>query len=239
MTAAFFAILLSIAQAAPPVPRQPIKDHTENAGKSSDVHAQKYEPWTRADELSLAYDILTGLLVIIGGFGVCYALRTLRAIERQTSVLAESQRPRIVVDVAEDPSKTFADESARRVKLRVTNKGMTPAVEYRYESWIEILPDTSGDFTSSANHFKFDTTSVLYPNTPQAINIPLGAEISPDEFLEVKQLRRYVCVRLYAEYDDPFIPSRRCYADFGFYLIAGGLGFLDKHNRVGHKKAED
>lgn len=195
------------------------------------------EPWSRADKLSLVYDILTGLLVVIGGLGVCFALRTLRAIERQTNVLAESQRPKIVVEAGDDPSKTFADERARRIKLEVTNKGVMPATEYWYESWIEILPDTSGNFTRYADHFRCETISVIHPNAPHMVNIPLRKEISQEEFLAVKRLQRHVCVRLYVEYDDPFIRGRRCYADFGFYLIPGGFGFLDKHNRVGHKQA--
>jgi len=163
------------------------------------------------------------------------AIRTLKAIESQTRVLSESQRPRIVADAAHDPSKTFADQEARRVVLEVVNKGLMPATEYTYESWIEVLPDTSGDFTAAADHFKFEVTSVLYPDSPQRVNIPLRGGVSEADFDEVRQLRKYVCVRLRVEYKDPFVPKRRCHANFGFYLLPGGLGFLDKHNGVGYE----
>jgi hypothetical protein len=123
-------------------------------------------------------------LFFAGVIGIWIANRTLSAIESQTNVLSESQRPRIVAEAGDGPSKTFADESARRVKLKVTNKGMMPAIEYRYESWIEILPDTSGDFTRYADHFPCETVSVLCPNTPQFVNIPSGRKL-----LETTSLR--------------------------------------------------
>jgi hypothetical protein len=174
-------------------------------------------------------------LLLAGIWGICVAIRTLKAIESQTHILSESQRPRIVADPADDPSKTFADQEARRVVLKVVNKGLMPATEYTYESWIEVLPDTSGDFTDAADHFKCEVISVLYPDTPQRVNIPLRSGVSEADFYEVRKLRKYVCVRLYVQYKDPFVPQRRCYANFGFYLLPNGLGFLDKHNGVGYQ----
>ena len=175
------------------------------------------------------------LLVIVGILAAWAALRTLRAIEGQTHVLAESQRPRIIAEASDDPSKTFADMSARRVKLRVTNKGVVPATGYRYESWIEVLPNHTGDFTDVADHHMEETISVLHPGFPHVANIPLRTNATEEESRQIARLERYVCVRLYIEYDDPFNPNRRCYSNFGFYLIPGGLGFLDKHNNVGYK----
>jgi hypothetical protein len=207
-----------------------------NKAQDRDQAAKKYEPWTRADKLSLAYDILTGLLVIIGGFGVCFAIRTLRAIEGQTNVLAESQRPRIVADAAEHPWQTFfADSSRRRVVLRVTNKGLTPATDYRYESWIEVRPDTTGDFTDEADYVKCGVVSVLYPDSPQNINVPLRNDVTDQEAFEIRKLRKYVCVRVRLHYRDPFVPSRHWFADSGFFVEPRGLGFLDKHNGVGYE----
>lgn len=182
-----------------------------------------------------AANLPTILLFFIGIGGIWAALRTLKAIESQTYILSESQRPRIVADAGDDPSKTFGDQEARRVVLKVVNKGLMPATEYTYESWIEVLPDTSGDFTNAADHFKFDVTSVLYPDSPHKINIPLRSGVSETDFNEVRKLHKYVCVRLYVQYKDPFVPKRRCYANFGFYVLPGALGFLGKHNGVGYE----
>jgi hypothetical protein len=110
-----------------------------------------------------------------------------------------------------------------------------PATSYRYESWIEVLPDTSGAFTDAADHFKSDSPSVLYPDSPQRVNIPLRAGISEEDAIHVSKLRKHVCVRLYVEYQDPFISNRRSYANFGFHMIPGGLGFLERHNGVGYE----
>ena len=178
--------------------------------------------------------------LVIAVFAVVQAIAAkdnASAARLNAEVLMESQRPRIVANAAEEPSKTFVEDTPR-VKLMVTNKGPLPATEYRYESWIEILPDTSGDFTAAADNHKDNVTSVLYPGSPQAINIPLRKGISKEELFEVRKLRKHVCVRLCVEYKDPFVANRRCNANFGFYLIPGGLGFLEKHNSVGYKDKE-
>jgi hypothetical protein len=170
-----------------------------------------------------------------GIVGIFVAIRTLKVIESQTRVLVESQRPRIVAGPHGDPSKTLADPHARRVELEVTNKSSMPATDYRYESWIEVLPFPFEDFTVAADHFKSDKPWVLYPDTPQIINIPIRGGITPEDFIEIKRLRKHVCVRLYIEYADPFIANRRCYANFGFHILPKGLGFLEKYNGVGYE----
>jgi hypothetical protein len=179
-------------------------------------------------------------LFVAGIVGIFVAIRTLKAIESQTRVLVEGQRPRIVATPHGDPSKTLADPHARRVELEVINKSSMPATDYRYESWIEVLPFPFEDFTVAADHFKSDKPWVLYPDTPQIVNIPIRGGITPEDFIEVKRLRKRVCVRLYVEYADPFIANRRCYTNFGFYILPRGLGFLEKYNGVGYedKKAE-
>jgi hypothetical protein len=175
------------------------------------------------------------LLVLIGAGGTFAALRTLRAIESQTGVLIEGQRPRIVATAYGDLLDTLADPDAPRITLRVVNKSSTPATDYRYESWIEVLTPPFEDFTVAADHFSSDVKSVLYPDTPQSINVPIRGGITPEDFREVRKLRKIVCVRLYVEYADPFIANRRCYANFGFEILPKGLGFLKKYNGVGYE----
>lgn len=157
------------------------------------------------------------------------------AAKATAEALMEGQRPRIVAEPHGDPTKTLADPHAPRVELEVINKGPIPASGYFYESWIEVLPSTSSDFTEAADHFKSDLASVLYPNSKQVINIPLRQGITPEELHEVKRLRKRVCVRLYVEYADAFVRNRRCYANFGFHVLPRGLGFLEKHNGVGYE----
>jgi len=174
-------------------------------------------------------------LFLAGIVGIWVAIRTLKAIESQTNVLVEGQRPRIVATAHGNPTETLADPHARRVELEVINKSLMPASNYRYESWIEVLPFPFEDFTIAADHFKCDAPSVLYPDTPQIINIPIRGGIAPDDFRDVRRLRKHVCVRLYVEYADPFIANRRCYANFGFHILPRGLGFLEKYNGVGYE----
>jgi hypothetical protein len=176
------------------------------------------------------------LLVLVGLGGIYAAIRTLRAIESQTSVLSESQQPRIIAEAGEHPNTTLSEKSETpRVVLKVTNKGPTSATNYIYESWIEILPDTSGDFTAGADYYENKVVSVLYPDAPQKINIPLRGGISEEDRRLVRDLKKHVCIRLRVEYQDPFITTRRCYADFGFYVLPDAFGFLSKHNGVGYE----
>jgi hypothetical protein len=61
------------------------------------------------------------------------------AAKATAEVLMESQRPRIVAQAHGNPTQTLADPQAPRVELEVINKGPIPAIEYFYESWIEVL----------------------------------------------------------------------------------------------------
>jgi hypothetical protein len=218
--------------------RRPGLSINSNAAEQEAINAA-CEPNSYFCRLFSAANLPTWFLVFIGIGATWAALRTLGMIERQTGVLTESQRPRIVAEAAQSPRETFADTDAPRVVLRVTNRGSTPAADYTYESWIEVLPDTAGNFTGAADHFKFGTKSVLYPNSPFTINIPLRNGVNDQDRSEVGKLRKYVCVRLHVEYQDPFIAQRRCHADFGFYIIPNGFGFLSKHNGVGYEDSKE
>lgn len=174
-------------------------------------------------------------LFFAGIGGIWVAIRTLKAIESQTRVLLEGQQPRLVALAHGNPGNTLADECARRVELEITNKGPTPALDFNYESWIEVLQFPFEDFTAKADHFENAVSSVLYPETPMIINIPIRAGMSLEEYGYVRRLQKSVCVRLRVSYRDGFMPNRRWYADFGFHVLPSGLGFLPKYNGVGYE----
>ncbi len=223
-------------QAAPQAPVSPPTVNVINQqAPNEEKHRAKSNPDGYFSRLFAPENMPTIGLLCAGIVGIWVAIRTLRAIESQTRVLVEGQRPRIVANPHGDPSKTLADPHARRVELEVINKSSMPATNFRYESWIEVLPFPFEDFTVAADHFKSDAPWVLHPDTPQVINIPIRGGITPENFIEVKRLRKHVCVRLRVEYADPFITNRRCYADFGFHVLPKGLGFLEKYNGVGYE----
>jgi hypothetical protein len=167
-------------------------------------------------------------LFLVGVVGIVVAIRTLRAIERQTHALIESQRPKISATAHGNPRTTLADSSARRVEINLRNNGATPAYDLLYESWIEILPFPFGDFTPLASHYKETNLMVLYPDTqPLVINIPIQTTVTEEQMHAVRRLRLHVCVRLSVTYRDAF-GSRT--ANFGYYVQPNGLGFLPKYN---------
>ncbi len=167
-------------------------------------------------------------LFLVGAIGTIVAIRTLRAIERQTHALIESQRPKISATAHGNPTATLADRYARRVEIGLRNNGMTPAYDFVYESWIEILPFPFGDFTPLASHYKETNPMVLYPDTqPLVINIPIQTAVTEEEMQAVRKLRLHVCIRLYVTYRDAFGPRT---SNFGYYVQPNGLGFLPKYN---------
>jgi len=172
--------------------------------------------------------IFSGLLVVIGGAGASLALRTLRAIERQTDALVESQRPKLVAIGHGDPTKTLGDRSARRVEIELENKGLTVAHDLLYETWIEILSFPFDDFTPNATHFRSPDPVVLYPDaTPLVINIPLQVGVAQEQIEAVVNLRLYVCIRLFVTFRDAFGQRR---SNFGYYVQKAGFGILPQYN---------
>jgi len=155
--------------------------------------------------------------------------RATQAMRDNTNVLIKSQRPHIAAKAKSLPTQTLADRSAPRVEISLFNRGLTPAYGFSYESWIELLPLPFVDFTSSADYFKSTEEMVLYPShDPLIVNIPIRSGVTEEQFTDLRKLRLYVCVRVRVEYKDAFSP-KRC-ADFGFYVLPDGLGFLPKYN---------
>lgn len=182
MSVLALAMFLTVTQAAPPVPRQTIKDHrekaetkaqipqngqqstapsppnasvnaptetntapksTENKAYNTNPSAPKNESWSRGDKLSLVYDIETGLLVIIGGFGVCFALRTLKAIERQTKATE------IAANAARD-SANVADRTLKETQKQFSiSHRPWVTVSGEIETGLLIFDDASAKVTVS------------------------------------------------------------------------------------------
>ncbi len=111
----------------------------------------------------------------------------------------------------------------------MVNRGATTAYDCIYESWIELLAFPFNDFTASADYFKAADRFALYPNhAPVVINIPIRKGLTGAQLSDLKQLRLYACIRIRIAYRDAFSPGR--YANFGFYVLHDGLGFLPKYN---------
>lgn len=151
------------------------------------------------------------------------------AMRQNTSVLLESQKPKIAAKPHGNPTNDLADRNCPRVQIEIYNRGQSAAYDLVYESWIELLPFPFVDFTPSADHHKASEGKVLNPNhTPITINIPKRKGITDQQLSDLKQLRLYACIRVRVEYRDAFSTNR--YAEFGYCVMANGLGFLPKYN---------
>lgn len=176
-------------------------------------------------------------LVGVGIGGIVAAILTLSSIKkqsrtlvRQTAALVEGQRPSVSVCCHGDATKTFGDRIARRMELKLENKGQHRARDLVYETWIEILPLPFKDFTESATHFKCTDPISLYPGHSNFIfNIPIQREVKDEEWAAIRTLKVYVCVRIQVSYRDAF---GQTIADFGYYVTPTGMGFLPKYNNT-------
>jgi len=184
--------------------------------------------------ITLAYVLVSILTFLAVKRQANIAERQVNASEQQFKVFLESQRPQIVATAHCDPKQTLADRDAPRVEIAVRNKGLTPAYDFDYESWIEVISGPFQDFSDAADYFKSEDRFVIYSNNqPLILNIPLRKGITEQQLTDLRQLRTQTCLRIRAEYRDAFSPGRRWYANFGFVVLPTGLGFLPKYNDAG------
>jgi hypothetical protein len=153
-------------------------------------------------------------------------------MRQDTKVLLESQRPMLAAEPHGNAIQDLADPVAPRVQLELLNRGLSPAYDVVYETWIELLKFPFQDFTSSAEHHKAPERTVMYPHhAPAIITISITKGITKEQLAALRQLHLYVCIRLRVEYRDAFSPRR--YAEFGVCVLHDGLGFLPKYNDAG------
>lgn len=151
-----------------------------------------------------------------------------KATQVSAEALWAGQRAQLAADAHGNPVKDLLSDEPR-IQLELVNRGLTPAYSVGYETWLEILPSESGDFTPLAEYFKNSDAKTLYANhAPIVINIPFTKGLTEMQREDIRKMRHYVCVRLRAEYRDARMSSR--YAEFGFWVRHNGLGFLPKHN---------
>jgi hypothetical protein len=176
--------------------------------------------------------------LVVAGFLTLAALwkqakemrKATEAMRDNTRVLTESQRPRVTAKAHGNPTQMLAVAGQPRVEMELSNTGPTPAYDFTYETWIELLPFPFEDFTSGADHFKSGETLVLYPkHQPLIINIPLRTGMTPQQLIDLRKVRIFACIRIRVQYQDRF--SREpSYTNFGFWVQTDGLGFLPRYN---------
>jgi hypothetical protein len=118
-------------------------DANGHAGSSD----QKSDRWSRADKLTLAYDILTGILVLAGIAGVSYGVRTLRAIEKQGRLMEVPYRQWIEL-AGWNAKKVPWDAKPRR------NLEHDPAME-RLRITVNVVNPTSYPITIKEGSIRF------------------------------------------------------------------------------------
>jgi hypothetical protein len=208
----------------PPQSVRPDPASRQQQGVKEDSKAQK-------DDRTLLWAgiIVNTVLAVATIVLAIFAIVQAAAAKASAQVLLESQRPHVAADAKGSPTKDLSDQASPRVQIALVNRGATTAYDCIYESWIELLAFPFNDFTASADYFKAADRFALYPNhAPVVINIPIRKGLTGAQLSDLKQLRLYACIRIRIAYRDAFSPGR--YANFGFYVLHDGLGFLPKYN---------
>jgi hypothetical protein len=181
-----------------------------------------------SDWWSRAYVVLTGFLVLIGGLGVRFALRTLRAIESQTNAQIESLRARITFASTENTFTAILHDGYVDMRMEFINTGGTPAYKVSPETWIEFLPVNFEDFTENAKYHKGESLAV-YPQSPTTYSIPLGRKARNDEIAGLRNAQTTLGVRIRLTYETF---GKMCIVDRAFWLTPDGWVFHPKYNEA-------
>jgi len=178
-----------------------------------------------------AYVVITGLLAIIGMFGVAAAYRTLKAIESQVNAQNESLRARITIEFGENVFQSILHDGRAIVAARFANTGGTPAYRVIPETWIEFVSrfgDEVRDFTVNAVHHVGNPVAV-YPTTPTHFDIPLGRRASYDQIAGLRQATTTLAVRIRLTYESLGKPY---FVDRAFWALPDGMRFDPRHNEA-------
>jgi hypothetical protein len=202
-----------------------------NQGNSYDEHCgAKNKPKDYLRRVFAPENLPNLLLFAVGTAGVIVGVCTLLQIGRQTDALIRGQSPYLAAHPRGHPPTMLLREN--RLEFEVLNKGLTPAYDVRYESWLDIVPPPFSDFSLLADHYKEEVPTVLYPNhDPMIINMPYRRGIAESEKTKLRDLQLRAYIRIRVTYRDAFNPHVR-YAEFGYELLGNGLGFLPKYNHA-------
>jgi hypothetical protein len=237
------AVLLVIMQAATPVPRKAATSGSHDVQRERNVIVIREPTSTSIWEKS--YVVFTGLLVFVGAVGIGYAIKTLQAVQLQAeetakatqamrdnvAVFVKTQGPQVAAKGSGNHVRDLADAAEPRVNVALVNLGTTTAYECTYETWIELLPFPFVDFTSAADYAAITEKFAMYPNhEPVVLNIPIRKGLTKEEREDMFHLRKFMCFRVRVVYRDVFSKTPERYADFGFYALKQGFGFLPKYN---------
>lgn len=143
--------------------------------------------WSRSDILTLAYVILTGLLVLIGCAGILFGLRTLKAVEKQATLMKEQsdlmvkkERAKLRIELTKDVDLALTDSpDLISIDCKLHNYGGSIAfINFDlYKCWIGDLssPEEPGDAGNLAN-----LPEVIKPGEPCEPVIILSDKSEPE-----------------------------------------------------------
>lgn len=240
------AVLLTVLQAAPPVPsktsdipassssavkknpnkKQAISDtalSVQNAN-STKTDQQPRDPPSQADEQkpvvildrtpvsgwTKAYVILTGLLALVGALGVGYAIRTLRAVERQalsmrrqTTHLRNSVVQALKAATAAKRSAEFAElatKASERANILLATAGIFPIGPVTGDSQLKVSYQNFGRTRAKDVSFKIEMRIEDLNLTKGNLELPpmiMGA--GQDQTITFQSFRDFLTLPIFKE----------------------------------------
>ncbi|MGA9973510.1 MAG: hypothetical protein WBP98_01825, partial [Candidatus Sulfotelmatobacter sp.] len=166
-------------------------------------------------------------LLLAGIGGICVAIRTLKAVERQVQTQRESLRARLTIGFGESVFEIIKQGRMPHVVAKFINTGGIPAYRVEPETWIEVASYPFTDFSPSAVYYKGSVFSV-YPSQPIMYDIPLTRRLTPEEIEGMANVKRSIYVRIRLTYET-LGDSKYC--DFAYAALPTGMEQLSKYRK--------
>jgi hypothetical protein len=163
----------------------------------------------------------------VGVITVAVLIAQANEMRKTTEAMWTGQRAHLAIDINANPLEDLLSKHPR-IRLNLVNKGLTPAYDCVYESWIEILPRDCEDFTPRAEYFKAPNAIPVFPDAPIMLRIPFPNGLPESQLHEIKNAKKTGYVRVRAEYRDARNSTR--YIDFGFRVEIDGISPMRKYS---------
>jgi hypothetical protein len=165
--------------------------------------------------------------------------RTLHKNLEETKTIAEAAatlarasaiqlRAQVIVQIHR-PIQGLAIGQSPRVGLDIFNRGLTPAYECTYETWIAVQSHPFTDFPPNADYFRVANKSTIYADhMPVGVAIDLGHDLTQNQIDGIEKNLWRLCFRIHIQYRDVFGEQR--FANFGYSANLHAIEPLPKYN---------
>jgi hypothetical protein len=239
VVATFLILYVSLAVSQQQAPTSTSGNQHEMTHGTEQVSAPSHDKKSSADWWLVRFTaaLFVAALLQFGAMWI-HALtlhRTLNAtrlIGEAAATLARASaiqlRAQLIVQV-HYPIQGLTAGQSPHVGLDIFNRGLSPAHECTYETWIAVVPHPFTDFPPNADYFRVPSRSTVYPtHVPVGVAIDLSHDLTQNQMVGIQQNLWRLCFRIHLEYRDVFGEQR--FANFAYSANDHAIEPLPRYN---------